>query len=329
MSNRSESKFRLVFSTGLQVYVNWRDVYEAIFEAKTLAFALSVVPVLDYLASIQFIAHLPLPVQIAVVLVRSLFLLVLTATIIVAMGQFFARYSNMPIPVAFSFVASILIEEVIARYAIYMLSGFSPNIGDFWKSVAIKVVIATGVEVMFVLAIVPNLAWWKKYTKQVEDIDGTIDQAPAMNLPHQVTPSEAGKPKIRALQFIALGSETVEASDLVFIRAEEHYIFVQLRNRNFLARSRFYEATRAIPMDLGLQCHRSYWVSLRYIKDVRKVANGRMEILLATGDTLPVSRKQARAVSDLVKAQRLLEERKQSNASSFDDRPTISGAESS
>lgn len=77
--------------------------------------------------------------------------------------------------------------------------------------------------------------------------------------------------------------------DLVYLKAELHYLQVVTTAGSSLILFNLRDAIAQIPVDLGIQCHRSYWVNRNYIASIKK--KGREgEVELENGTRIPVSR---------------------------------------
>ncbi|MEM7258126.1 MAG: LytTR family DNA-binding domain-containing protein, partial [Pseudomonadota bacterium] len=74
-----------------------------------------------------------------------------------------------------------------------------------------------------------------------------------------------------------------------WIEAQEHYIRITTANESRLVLHRFADAIRELPATSGMQVHRSHWVSFADMQALKR--NGqRLQLLLHTGNTVPVSR---------------------------------------
>lgn len=80
----------------------------------------------------------------------------------------------------------------------------------------------------------------------------------------------------------------ISINDILGIKAEQHYIRVFTPDREYMVLYRFSDAVRELDPALGLQVHRSYWVSKTAIDTVRPSAK-KFSIRLSTGASVPVS----------------------------------------
>lgn len=80
----------------------------------------------------------------------------------------------------------------------------------------------------------------------------------------------------------------ISVDDILAIKAEQHYIRVYTPQQEYMVLYRFSDAVRELDPQLGLQVHRSYWVSKTAIDTVRPSAK-KFSLRLTTGATIPVS----------------------------------------
>ena len=83
-------------------------------------------------------------------------------------------------------------------------------------------------------------------------------------------------------------------TDLIYVKVEDHYVKAVTPAGSGLILMRFADAVAELSAH-GLQVHRSYWVSRRYMKRVIP-KDGRTILRLTTGQEIPVSRTYLRAV---------------------------------
>jgi len=92
--------------------------------------------------------------------------------------------------------------------------------------------------------------------------------------------------------------------DILAIKAEQHYIRVFTPDREYMVLYRFSDAVRELDPSLGLQVHRSYWVSKAAIDMVRPSAK-KFSIRLSTGATIPVSTPYHGVVKEFARANQI------------------------
>ena len=83
-------------------------------------------------------------------------------------------------------------------------------------------------------------------------------------------------------------------TDLIYVKVEDHYVKAFTPAGSGLILMKFADAVAELSAH-GLQVHRSYWVSRRYMKRVIP-KDGRTILRLTTGQEIPVSRTYLRAV---------------------------------
>lgn len=92
-------------------------------------------------------------------------------------------------------------------------------------------------------------------------------------------------------------------SDLVALSAELHYTRVTTTLGDVLILYSFGEAIRSLPQDLGLQVHRSHWIALDHVTDIRRRGSG-AEVTLCDRYNFPVSRRFRAPLQDALEARK-------------------------
>ncbi|MGI9342881.1 MAG: LytTR family DNA-binding domain-containing protein [Gammaproteobacteria bacterium] len=98
----------------------------------------------------------------------------------------------------------------------------------------------------------------------------------------------SGEPQIAVPGFVQRIPARITVAEILGIKAEQHYIRVFTPQREYMVLYRFSDAVRELDPQLGLQVHRSFWVSKEAIDTVRPSAK-KFSIKLTTGATIPVS----------------------------------------
>jgi hypothetical protein len=80
----------------------------------------------------------------------------------------------------------------------------------------------------------------------------------------------------------------VQASDVIALKAEQHYVKVYTDSRSFMTLYRFSDAVAEMDPAAGSQVHRSYWVRVTAISRIRRDGR-RYELELANGLVVPIS----------------------------------------
>lgn len=84
---------------------------------------------------------------------------------------------------------------------------------------------------------------------------------------------------------------------LLAVSAEDHYLRITTDQGDALVPGRFGDALKALPSDDGLRIHRSHWVAFKAIDRVQR-KDGKAEIVLTNGLSLPVSRSYTAALRE-------------------------------
>lgn len=96
----------------------------------------------------------------------------------------------------------------------------------------------------------------------------------------------------------------ITIDEILGLKAEQHYIRVFTPDREYMVLYRFSDAVRELDPALGLQVHRSYWVSKAAIDTVRPSAK-KFCIRLSTGTSVPVSTPYHGVVKEFARANRI------------------------
>jgi len=79
---------------------------------------------------------------------------------------------------------------------------------------------------------------------------------------------------------IVIAREKIDASAIVWVKSEDHYLSVQMRDRNLMLRGKLSTAVDKLGDQLGFQINRSVWVAYDAIRTVYKHNNGNVEVHL-------------------------------------------------
>jgi hypothetical protein len=96
----------------------------------------------------------------------------------------------------------------------------------------------------------------------------------------------------------------IPVGEILGIKAEQHYIRVFTPHREYMVLYRFSDAVRELDPQLGLQVHRSYWISKSAIDTVRPSAK-KFSLRLNTGATIPVSTPYHAIVKEFARANQI------------------------
>ncbi|ALI54156.1 hypothetical protein IMCC12053_206 [Celeribacter marinus] len=108
------------------------------------------------------------------------------------------------------------------------------------------------------------------------------------------TPQPAAHPNTQ--HTISIAGETITLADLRAIRAEEHYIRLDMAKGEKMLRYRLADAVEQIPAAYGIQAHRSVWVAFGAIEKVTRLAEGKLLLTMTTNDRITVPRARRKAV---------------------------------
>ncbi|MEO1081254.1 MAG: LytTR family DNA-binding domain-containing protein [Pseudomonadota bacterium] len=84
---------------------------------------------------------------------------------------------------------------------------------------------------------------------------------------------------------------------VIALKAEEHYINVYTADAHRLVHHRFSKAVLEMPVDLGLQVHRSWWVADAAVTSAKR-GSRRWQLMLANEISVPISDSYVRSVRE-------------------------------
>jgi len=159
-----------------------------------------------------------------------------------------------------------------------------------WLSYVVSTV-AIGVTVTFVLSFI-NLAtfgiWfenWVGFFNQlgvVTLISGVVEFSHLALRNNDTTKSMAPAPLLNRLPLEKRG-------EIVALSAEDHYVRITTTKGTELVLMRLSDAINEIGDVSGLQVHRSHWIAVNQVKEVKRIGD-RAEALVSDGTTHPISR---------------------------------------
>lgn len=85
--------------------------------------------------------------------------------------------------------------------------------------------------------------------------------------------------------------------DLIYLEAELHYLAVITTEGRSLILYNLKDAVSELPEGLGVQTHRSYWVALPYVHQLKRIKR-QGNLIMSNGDHVPVSRSKFDLVKD-------------------------------
>lgn len=99
---------------------------------------------------------------------------------------------------------------------------------------------------------------------------------------------DSNEPRKPAPVFLRRLPADVDESDVIALKAEQHYVKVFTSERSFMTLYRFSDAVAEMDPEAGRQVHRSYWVRTAAIRKIRRAAK-KFELELDNEMRVPVS----------------------------------------
>lgn len=174
-------------------------------------------------------------------------------------------------------------DETLSRQVAQIFSA------EFWRYIVRATVIWFGINFVFDRFL--GLPRYRYVIPKGYDVDANEeDEAPAPASDAREVGETADRSDVRiALPgFAERIPVRISIGDILGIKAEQHYIRVFTPSREYMVLYRFSDAVRELDPRLGLQVHRSWWISKAAIDAVRPSAK-KFTLRLTTGTTVPVS----------------------------------------
>ncbi|WP_022704634.1 LytTR family DNA-binding domain-containing protein [Pseudorhodobacter ferrugineus] len=112
-------------------------------------------------------------------------------------------------------------------------------------------------------------------------------------------PEPATPPRPQQLEILG---QPVALDQIWHLKAEEHYVLLSLRDgSSLLLRGRLADAIAQVPIETGLQVHRSHWVARSALADLDRKRDG-WRLRLQNGADVPVARNRQTEVRSWVEA---------------------------
>lgn len=160
-------------------------------------------------------------------------------------------------------------------------------------------IVAIGLTVTMVLSLI-NLAafglWFDSWTAfftqlgMVTLISGVVELS---SVALRVQPPAIPDGRAAILERLPIGKR----GEIVALSAEDHYVRIVTTKGAELVLMRLSDAVKEVGSTAGLQIHRSHWVAVNQVKDVKRLAD-RAEVLCSDGVTRPISRGYIKAAQD-------------------------------
>lgn len=109
------------------------------------------------------------------------------------------------------------------------------------------------------------------------------------------------QPEMATSRQLEIGRQTFTDSDIVMLEAQGNYLRVVTSSGEFIERCLMSTATQNLDEGLGLQIHRSYWVSFAAILSLVRLDNS-LCIQLTNGEEVKIARPRQRHVRDALAA---------------------------
>lgn len=93
----------------------------------------------------------------------------------------------------------------------------------------------------------------------------------------------------------------VSPHEILWIKAEQHYIRIGTENKEHMILYRFSDAVSQLDTDMGMQVHRSWWVAHAAIEGMQQ-AGKKFLLQLSSGDEVPVSIPYQGAMKELARS---------------------------
>ena len=90
--------------------------------------------------------------------------------------------------------------------------------------------------------------------------NATIEQAAAASPPESAEYT-AAPTKEEPITFLEIGDRKIRFDHLMWLNSEEHYVHIKTVHENLTVRAKLPDILGQLPDDLGVRCHRSWWVS--------------------------------------------------------------------
>lgn len=81
-------------------------------------------------------------------------------------------------------------------------------------------------------------------------------------------------------KYIEFAREKFEASSILWVKSEDHYLSIQLKDRNIMRRGKLRTAVDELGEHLGIQINRSVWVAFSAIRLLEEQTSGNLDVHL-------------------------------------------------
>lgn len=184
-------------------------------------------------------------------------------------------------------------------------SAFENSLGTQIEDVVKNVIILVTFDIMHARFVVPQHPRNVEYRATIlseaappEPVEiaaqSANSYAPApVAMPSMVdTVSEITPPDIHSAEcqrHIEIAREKIDATAILWLKSEDHYLSIQLKDRNVMLRGKLRTAVDELGEHLGAQINRSVWVAFTAIRSVDEQTNGNLDVLLEDDTMFRVS----------------------------------------
>ncbi|MFY0662793.1 MAG: LytTR family transcriptional regulator [Shimia sp.] len=116
-----------------------------------------------------------------------------------------------------------------------------------------------------------------------------------------VSPVSPDAPKTVALRSLIATAPAHLGDDIIRIHAQDHYVEVVTTQGRSLLSEQFGECVEKLADLDGIHCHRSHWVRLSHVVEIKKKGSAYM-CLLSNGDEAPISRRKYAEIKTRMRA---------------------------
>ncbi|MDN5788451.1 LytTR family DNA-binding domain-containing protein [Pseudorhodobacter sp.] len=169
-----------------------------------------------------------------------------------------------------------------------------------------RIAIDTGMEIDAERAIFVGAS---HHENMMRDTGSNFHQASDIATPENTAPPRAAtvhaalSPAPVPLEWQQVLGQKLRTTDILHLKAEEHYVAVVLRDgKSLLLRGRLADGIEALPDTLGMQVHRSHWVATAALTDLLCKREG-WRLRLSNGAEVPIARNRRIEVRDWAEAQ--------------------------
>ncbi|WP_439103944.1 LytTR family DNA-binding domain-containing protein [Celeribacter marinus] len=309
----------VVLINGTKFRCSINDFWAVVTDSSSLLFFLIAGVVFGYLYPSEHLLHLEWW-QIAGCIVEAVIVLLLALGFYFALFAFAHTKINWLIaPVPVLMFVSVVTMEIICRPLAHWVWG-APMLSnsEMIKLISTNYLVFLSFEILYSIFVIPMTARGKQLLARHSDIVGqpvwdqmheppvtglkpasvrpAADDATIQNDSPSKTLTPIGETLATPIEqdtpvlILNVGSLRLPVETLLMIQAEEHYIRITSKDNVELVRFRFSDAVSQLPETMGLQVHRSHWLSFEAVSKWSKLPDGRLLVTLWDNRTIKVPR---------------------------------------